>query len=208
MQIVSEYIRNIAVFLIFSSFITIISPGKKYEPYINLVLGIILIFLITVPMAGVINAIAGGSGDFFSDAALQHERAVMARQIEDAGQAQINTILETYAQSLNQQLSRIVSNHGFILHHAEFDIDDGENFGAILGISLTVGEDESASTRLIRIDPVRITPGVNTRGEPPPAPAHPPSTSEIAESPRIISLKNAISDFYNLSEDNIYVIEQ
>ena len=200
MQIVSEYIRNIAVFLIFSSFITIISPGKKYEPYINLVLGIILIFLITIPLAGVINAIAGGSGDFFSDATLQHERAVMARQIEDASQAQIDTILETYTQSLNQQLSRIVSGHGFTLHYAAFEIETElqEDFGAILSIRITISEDD-APTPLIRIDPVRIISAVNTRGEPAP--------SEIGESPRIISLKNAISDFYNLSEDNIYINE-
>jgi len=199
MQVVSEYIRNIAVFMIFSSFITIISPGKKYEPYINLVLGIILIFLITIPLAGVINAIAGGSGDFFSDASLQHERAIMARQIEDAGQAQIDTILETYTQSLAQQLTRIVENHGFALHNVEFDIDSGEDFGKIQSMRITISEDD-VQPRLIRIDPVRIAAGVNTRGEQTP--------SEIEESPRIISLKNAISDFYNLSEDNIYVIEQ
>jgi len=200
MQMISEYIRNIAVFLIFSSFITIISPGKKYEPYINLVLGIVLIFLITAPLVGVINTIAGGSGDFFSDAALQHERAVMARQIEDAGQAQIDAILEAYAQSLNQQLSRIVSNHGFTLHHASFDIDAVDDFGAILSIHLTVDEDDERAS-FIRIDPVRIAPAVNTRGE------HQPM-SEIEESPRIVSLKSAISDFYNLSEDNIYINEQ
>ena len=198
MQIVSEYIRNIAVFLIFSSFIAIISPGKKFEPYINLVLGIILIFLVTIPLAGVINAISGGSGDFFSDAALQHDRAVMAQHIEDAGQGQIDTIIETYTQSLTQQLSRIVSNHNFTLHHAEFSIDTGADFGAILTIHLTVGEDD-ISDRLVRIDPVRITPAINTRGQPTP--------SEIEESPRIISLKSAISDFYNLSQDNIYINE-
>jgi hypothetical protein len=202
MQAVSEYIRNIAVFLIFSSFITIISPGKKYEPYINLVLGIILIFLITIPLTGVINAIAGSSGDFFSDATLQHERAVMARQIEDAGRAQIDAILESYIRSLNQQLSRIVSDHGFTLHYADFEIEsglsEGLDFGAILSMRITVSEDD-VPLPLIRIDPVRILPAVNTRGQPVP--------SEIEESTRIISLKNAISDFYNLSEDNIYINE-
>ena len=198
MHTVSEYIRNIAIFLIFSSFITIISPGKKYEPYINLVLGIILIFIIITPISGVITAIAGGSGDFFSDAALQHERAVMARQIEGAGQTQIDAILETYTQSLTEQLSRITSNHGFTLHHADFEIDSGEDFGAILSLRITAGEN-GAQAPIIRIDPVRITFGVNTRGQ--------PISSEIEESPRIISLKNAISDFYNLSEDNIYINE-
>jgi len=198
MQIVSEYIRNIAVFLIFSSFIAIISPGKKYEPYINLVLGIILIFLITIPLAGMITAISGGSGDFFSDATLRHDRAVMARQIEEASQSQIDAILDTYTQSLTQQLLRIVSNHNFTLYDADFKIDTGEDFGAILSMHLTVGEDD-LPTRLIRIDPVRIGAAVNARGQPTP--------SEIEESPRIMALKSVISDFYNLAQDNIYINE-
>ncbi|MCL2573191.1 MAG: stage III sporulation protein AF [Defluviitaleaceae bacterium] len=195
MQIISEYIRNLAVFLIFSSFITIISPGKKYEPYINMVLGIILIFIVVTPLAGIITALSGGTGDFFSDAVLQHDRAVMARQIEDAGQSQIDAILENYTQALTEQLSRIISNHNFTLQHAEFDIDIGEDFGAILSMRITINENDSAGTNLIRIDPVRITPAINARGE--------PTMSEIEESPRILSLKNAISDFYNLSQDNI-----
>ncbi|MCL2350256.1 MAG: stage III sporulation protein AF, partial [Defluviitaleaceae bacterium] len=58
MTALSEYIRNLAVFLIFASFISIISPGKKYEQYINLVLGIILIFVIIAPLSGIVNSIA------------------------------------------------------------------------------------------------------------------------------------------------------
>jgi len=201
MQIISEYIRNLAVFLIFSSFITIITPSKKYETYVNLVLGIILIFIITMPLAGIINTMVGGSGDFFSDMALQYDRAVMSQRIEDAGQEQIDIILTNYRQSLTQQLERIVSNHNLTLHNAEFEIDIGQDFGAILSIRAVVGEDTTVGgTSFIRIDPVRIGLGVNTGGQPTPA--------EIAESPRIISLKNAISDFYNLSQDNIYIIER
>ncbi|MCL2376041.1 MAG: stage III sporulation protein AF [Defluviitaleaceae bacterium] len=199
MQMISEYIRNLAVFLIFTSFINIILPSNKYEPYINLVLGIILIFVITTPLVGIITTIGGGSGDFFSDAALQYDRAVMAQRIDDAGQAQIDAILATYTQSLTEQLTRIVENHGFTLHHAEFSIDTQDSFGEILSMYVTISEDEMPPS-FIRIDPVRIGIGINTRGE--------ATQAEIAESPRIISLKNIISDFYNLSEDNIYIIKQ
>ena len=194
MGMVSEYIRNIAVFLVFSSFITIIMPGKLYEPYVKLVLGIVLIFLIAQPLAGAINAIAGSSGDIFSDMALTHERAIMAAQIEVSSNEQIEAIISAYTQSLTQQLGRIVENNGFYLHGASFEIDKGDDFGEILKIQLTVAE-QAPQTSLISIDPIRIAPALGSQGQ--------PQDTYNDESPRIISLKNAISYFYNLPMDNI-----
>ena len=192
----SGYIRNIAVFLIFASFVTIISPGKKYEQYINLVLGIILIFVVTAPLMGVIGALSGGSGNIFADVNLQYDRAAMARQIENADEARQEMILLGYRDALTEQMERIVRNHGeFVLHGVDFEIDMEENFGKILNIYVVVGESSVGSrTPFITIDPVRIG-GVNTRGE--------PGQNAETQPPQIMSLKNVISDFYNLDMENI-----
>lgn len=192
----SNYVRNIAVFLIFASFVTIILPGKKYEQYVNLVLGIILIFVVTAPLAGVIGALAGGSGDIFRDVGLTHDRAVLARQIESGGEAQLEMILSGYKEALTAQVDRIVQSHGeFELIYVEFDVDVGENFGEILAVRAVVGESAGNRTPLISIDPVRIALGVNDRGQ--------ATEGRDVESPQIMSLKSAISDFYNLDIENI-----
>ena len=192
----SNYVRNIAVFLIFASFVTIISPGKKYEQYINLVLGVILIFVVTAPLAGVIGALAGGSGDIFRDIELSYDRAMLARQIESGGEAQLEMILAGYKDALTEQMGRIVRNHGeFELVGVEFDVDTGENFGQILAVRAVVTEATGGRTPFIHIDPVRIAIGVNDRGG--------DRDREHVESPQIMSLKNAVSDFYNLDIENI-----
>ncbi|MCL2753405.1 MAG: stage III sporulation protein AF [Defluviitaleaceae bacterium] len=197
MSAISEYIRNLAVFLIFASFVNIINPGKKFEQYINLVLGIILIFVLIAPLSGIINALAGSSGDIFADISLAYDRAALARQIEQADQAGQQQILNLYRDGLTDQARRLVENHGeFYLETANFTINSSqENFGEILQIHLILRETDS-SQPFIRIDPVRIEPVIGSRGEP-------PAESSSPENPHIISLKNLLAGFYNLPTDNI-----
>ena len=193
----SNYIRNLAVFLIFSSFITIITPNKKYENYINLTLGIILIFLIIAPLSGIINAFNTSSGDIFADISLSYDRAALAQQIAAADQAGQENILALYREGLTDQTRRIIDNHGeFELIAASFQINQLENFGEITAMHLILSE-RGANRPLIRIDPVRITPAINTRGEPA------PQSDNHVENPHIMSLKNLLSSFYNLGVDNI-----
>ena len=194
---IGNYVRNIAVFMIFSSFIGIIMPGEKYKQYVDLVLGIVLIFVIIAPLGGIIAGLSGGSGDIFSDINLSYDRAVMARHIESAEEAGLEQILSNYREALTEQLRRIVGNHAFTLHHAEFEIDTGEDFGKILHLHLVVSQGEASSARLVRIDPVRINPAINTRGQ-----AQTAENGDV-ETPQIMSLKNVISDFYNLDMSNI-----
>jgi len=198
MTALSDYIRNLAVFILFSSFISIIIPGKKYEHYINLVLGVILIFLIIAPLSGVIAALSSSSGDIFADTALAYNRAALARQIEAADQAGQEAILALYREGLAEQAGRLIDNHGhFSLLAANFQINSGpENFGEITSMHLILSPKDT-TTPLVRIEPIRITPAINTRGEPA------PQNDTAVECPHIMSLKNLLASFYSLAADNI-----
>ena len=199
MSHLSDYIRNLAVFLVFASFIGIISPGKKYKAYIDLVLGIILIFVLTAPLAGVINALAGGSGDIFADMSLAYDRAALSRQIAYADDAQQSAILQIYKDGLAEQTRRLIENHGeFEFLVADFAIDVAENFGAILGMELVV-QGRDAATRFLRVDPVRIEPVIGGRGQPA------AQNQNDVECPHILSLKNLLASFYNLDKQRIHI---
>lgn len=197
MTALSDYIRNLAVFLLFASFITIINPGKKFEHYINLVLGIILIFVLIAPLSGVINALAGSSGDIFADITLAYDRAAMARQIEQADQQQQEVIIALFIEGLTQQTQRLVDNHGhFYLENVNFSINTSDNFGEILEMHLILRRRDQ-NVPFIRVEPIRITPTIGTRGEPQ------QNDEDIGENPHIVSLRNLLRDFYNLANDNI-----
>ena len=191
----SNYIRNIAVFLIFTSFIKIISPGGQYDKYINLVLGIILIFMIATPVFSVIGWISGGGT--IPDLNAHQDRTALVRQIEDADAAGKEMILDAYREGLTARLIQIVDGHGeFVMVESLFEIDREENFGEIKSLYIKVDE-KGGNTPFVSIERIRINFGVNTRGQ--------RQESGDVELSQIMSLKNLISDFYNLDMQNIVI---
>ena len=199
---ISNYIRNIAIFLIFSSFVSIIMPGKNFKPYIDLLLGIVLIFVVIAPLGGIIASLSGGSGDIFRDIGLEYDRAVLSRQIEWAEEEGMQAILQNFHQGLTEQLKRIVGNNGFALHSAEFEIDTQENFGAIISLYAVITPGATSTQSLVRIDPVRIGTAIGQMGQDPQRNIADESAND-AETQQIMSLKSVISDFYNLDMSNI-----
>ncbi|MCL1924114.1 MAG: stage III sporulation protein AF [Defluviitaleaceae bacterium] len=50
MHLFSEYIRNLSIFLLFMSFVSIVAPSENYKKYINLIAGFILMFIMINPI--------------------------------------------------------------------------------------------------------------------------------------------------------------
>jgi len=105
--------------------------------------------------------------------------------------------LAAYHEALTEQLRRLIAAYGyFALDTARFAVDTGENFGEILHIWAVLTNVDDRQTPLIVIDPVRISPEINTRGQA-------AAMDAGGENPQIMSLKYLISDFYNLAYANI-----
>jgi stage III sporulation protein AF len=92
------FARNIAVFIIFTSFVGMILPNGKYRAYIDLLFGLILILLIAEPIIGFTqNGFGGGvsfeTGDE-SDFGLYTE--MQDELVAEALSAQIGLVLTDY----------------------------------------------------------------------------------------------------------------
>jgi len=200
MHYVFSLAQNIALYLILTSFVSIITPQKKFKQYIDLCLGVIFIFIVLSPLTGFINAISG-SDNMFSDISLRYNQHLLQNQIYEANSEHIGRIMTNFEVGLLEQLHRIVDAHGeFTVLQAQFFISDNiEAFGQLLGLQMAVSNIEStARTPFITIEPIRIAPNVNTRGQR-------PELNEDIETSQILSLKSIISDFYNLDKQNIII---
>jgi len=197
----SNYVRTIAIFIIFMSFTVIIIPENKYEKYIKLVMGIMLVAVIVGPLAGVL-ARFGGIGDFSLAGMPAIDMRQIDEQIANASTEQIEQILAIYHADLAAHLERLVntgSQYTFI--DGFFDIARNEdNFGQLLGLRLTVTTAQQHAGGMITIDPVRIDISVNTRGL-----GRQGDSSENVENEQVMALKNLIADFYNLDKTSIHV---
>ena len=190
-QELSSYIRNIAVFIIFVSLIDLIIPSNKYKGYIHLASGFILILIMIEP----IGFLFSNTIDPFQ-MSVQTNRDIIMREQEYYESRQRDIVLNTHRTQLESHLQRLVSNN----NHYEFQSgtivvsNSIEYFGTVKRIYLALSQQELPQIQrpFIRIERVDITAQNN---EP-----------EISQ--ELNNLKNVISNFYNLSEENIYITVQ
>ena len=205
-EIISSYVRNIAVFLIFMGFVGVIAPDGKYKSYINLTLGFILVLIVIGPILNILN---GGfdallSDISFSGLGFSGERTVLASDYNHSEGLQNKMILDAYKEKLEEQLMAVVWPHLKKSHSYEsgvFQVGEGsEDFGEIFAIQLVLaeGRESGEPPPLIYIEPIVI-------GDK----KLPDSLNEPAEEDSYIkNLKKVISDFYNITSSNIYIIVQ
>jgi len=205
MNAISEYAKNIAIFLIFMAFIGIIIPSEKYKKYINLICGFILMILVLMPVLNLI------SGNELSINNLQHQmeinlnRNIIQRELDNHDEAALSLILEVYKSDLESQMKNLITARGFIPLEINFYIDTGrENFGTINHISATVSQGGALTQRdsIINIERITIGPQISSRNRPSLG-----DTEQEDINPEIKSLKNFLADFYNLSVSNIHIKE-
>ncbi len=191
-QSIAEYIKNIALFLIFMTLVAAVTPKSKYKEYVSLVLGLIFIFIALSPVKALLEA--GNGRDF----ALELQKGIMIKERDYYSEEQRAEALETYRTQLCGQTENLVAALGYSAK-VNIELYDDERFGEINRIYLNLTKKEAEPTRIpiIRIEEVKIS--KNT----------PESEEQSSEaSPEEEKIKKAVSDFYNVPTDNIYIIIQ
>ena len=200
LQHFSTYIKNIAIFIIFMSFVGMIIPQSKYKGYINLVMGFVLIFLVLSPLQSIMGGFTGDIGSAVTRMQNSLELNIMAKGLDVYDEAQKELVINEFKAQINAQIkSRMDKDPKFAYLSSEIEVDRGENFGAITGITLAVTEKPPDNTEkaFIRIEPVTID--TISVFAPKAQNAEPEPSAEIE------SIKKSLSDFYNLPISNIHV---
>lgn len=213
-QAFSLYIKNIAVFLIFTTFANIVIPDTKYKSYINLTLGFVMIFLILSPVKAIFNNPNGEDiGSMIDNFTNRLNGNIMQDNKDFQDDTQDELILSTFAASINGQIKSIVDkDNNFTYVNSRVDADDSqEHFGEIKAIYIVVNEknneeilpEAKASAKpIIRIETVEINTNSVFSSK------YMSDGNKDSETSEIKSLKILLSDFYNLSYDNIYITVQ
>ena len=184
-DVVGEYIRNLAVFMLFITFIGIVAPSEKYKSYINLIMGFMLIFIMVSPIINVM-----GSWDtvleYLEEEVLRERMGtVHSLDISQAEDTKRNLIIDNVTQTLTPQIEAKVRNNNLEPTNININISTTQdNFLHIDSIHIEATEPRATGPIQIEI----ISPTANV------------------EDPRILALKNDVAHFYNLSVNHIYVL--
>jgi len=197
MTIFYEFIRNIAVYMIFCSLAGIFVPDGKFKGYVELVLNIILVLILIAPLAAVLQV---DMAEAFNSFNMQFGRRVTLSEFVPNDEPHNEMILSIFKDNLTVQTRRVVEGLGeYRLERAEFVVGrSAEDFGVIKEIHLDIVPESSGRgvlSGLIRIEPITFQQGSGRSL----------ASAEDEQAEVIISIKNALADFYNIPSSNIHV---
>lgn len=171
-----DYIRNIILFLIFTSFIKVVLPNSKYSSYINLIFGMILIFIMIRPINYIFNNISSiDSLNIFNNQEFEVNTNI---NVEKYKNIQNQIVKSAFKENVKSQIENMLKNKYFI---TEINLDLYENKYEEINIE-KIYVTLNASNTNIYIKPFNE-----------------------AKDKEIDDIKKLISNFYNLTIDNIFI---
>jgi hypothetical protein len=186
-----EYIGNITYYLLFAAVAGIFAPVGKYRKFVSLVMGFILLLLMIQPLAGFL----GGRN---IPVTMWLSVPELSQSDDDANSDYSrwwdNQLRVSFETQLENQIERLLNANGFVVHSSEFSYSS--DLGAVTSVRVNVSHepqsDEPGRVPFIRIQPPQISP--IKIGE-----------SVTEDCPHSQTIKNLISEFYNLPKSHIYV---
>lgn len=178
---IGDYIRTLAIFMLFMSFVGIVAPSSKYKDYIKLIMGFMLVLIMVSPIINIMGA--------WDNVLIYLEDELFTNNytnvdISHAEETQRRLIAENIQMALSPQIKDLVLDYGFVATDVSIYVSkEDENFLEILGIYIQL--QRTQNTGVIQIDVIM--------------------PSDNVEDSRINGLKNAISNFYNLSVNHIHI---
>lgn len=206
MNTIVGFIKSITIYILLSSMLMNLTDNKKYKKFIELVSGIILVILIANPLLTVL----GYKGNLMSDIEnynILFNSPEPLLELANNEMSRNESIMSNYRESLTDKLYEILDDYGYYAVASYFDIEDdveAKDYGSIRAMSVTAAkqtqldDEENSVVSIERVDRVRIG-GISEEDE---------VYESRAATPEEIMLKNKLSDFYNVSSDNINIIIQ
>lgn len=142
-----DWVRNIVYYLIFMTIITNLLPAGKYEKYLRLFAGCILILLVLKPLTGSlrleekINAI-------FRSVSFENEAGELKGELDGMEQKRLDHLIGRYETSAEEELIRMAGEEGIEAVAASVVIEgDSRNpdFGKVKKIALRLKKMEETS---------------------------------------------------------------
>lgn len=143
-----EYVKEIAAFLIISQIVLSIIPKKKYEKYVKLFLGTVLILIVFKP----INNIFEGSFNFdniLDKITYKQEMMELEKNINNNDDFFSTKAVEAYKEFVKQGVEDIVNENNMVCKDCVIELTDNEEKIKIKSIYLTVENREDASKIII-----------------------------------------------------------
>jgi stage III sporulation protein AF len=188
--------------VIFISFVELLLPSSSMKKYIKMVVGLLVILVILNPIIELLYGDINVQDEIFKSTVMI-EREALSKDAAGFQKSRNQQMIAMYKEKISEHLrDKIGYEYDVRLENARIEIEeDTENkdFGKIKEIHLVLTEGNKMSEEQIAIENIdQVSIAVN--GGPSKTPSNKPEDLYI-----ISDIKNSISRFYDIEEDNINI---
>lgn len=195
-----DWIRNLAMFLVFSGLLLEMTAETKYDKFIRYGVGILLLLQVIRPIAD-----AQGLWDKVLTKIQSLEYTVGSEKILDklyeTSELGYQTVEDKYKEAITAQVEKILDRHEIELLYTEIELKEDGSLGRLLvrGEYRTEKKEEGS----ISIPTVRPIEPVRTEEE-----REEEIRTEEKNSPLRLYLRKTLAEFYQVDENRIEVVIQ
>lgn len=192
---VYDWIKNIAFYIILVTTILNVLPEKKYQKYLKLLIGVLMIILIMSPVLQYLKIDKSLDLSFIKES-YEQEMKDVEKNTDTYYTSQNSRLKEMYEDEIKSGIESLLQTHS--LHLTDLTIqynDDTESdyFGNIEKINIQASAKDTDISKIdIKID--KISPGRDSKTD-----------SNSQDSALEIQIKNEIENFYNIPIANINI---
>lgn len=201
MTFIREWVVTIISVIIFVTFIEILIPNSNYKRYINVVIGFLLMTVILTPLTKFITGQINFEEEIFKTAG-QLELSTAKNRINNAQYDNSGAVIKLYKSKISEQIKNYIGySTEYIVDEIFVEVEDDNNspqFGSITNFYITLKEktgDVESENKII--EPVQINVSMEKNNN------NTVETNSILINNREDSIKEEISNLYNVSKNNI-----
>lgn len=145
MEGIYSWVLNIVGYLIFVTMITSLLPAGKYEKYLRLFSGCILILLVLKPLTGGLR-LEENINAIFRSVSFENEAEELRGQLDEMEQKRLNHLISRYEQAASEELVRLAEEEGFQAQSVSVSINgdsQSQDFGKVNKIEMALVSEQS-----------------------------------------------------------------
>lgn len=219
MEVITHWAGNIVSYLVFLTVLTGLLPAHKYEKYIRLFAGCILLLIVLKPLTDGLR-LEERLNYLFTSLSFENEAGELKREMDEIEVRRRNMVLSQYEAEASKEAVRVAAEAGFSVEKADVELEkdpESEQFASVRSVTVYVAgseagmeegmeaaeleENQSSMIEIEKIPPIEISlEQEQKQGEPAAAQAVSWMNGE-----KIWELQQRLASFYQVEADHVEV---
>lgn len=144
MEAITRWAGNIVSYLVFLTVLTGLLPARKYEKYIRLFAGCILLLIVLKPLTDGLR-LEERLNYLFTSLSFENEAGELKREMDEIEVRRRNMVLSQYEAEASKEAVRVAAEAGFSVEKADVELEkdpESEQFASVRSVTVYVAGSE------------------------------------------------------------------